>query len=342
MAAFPYYDAPADIDALNEQAQAILKLFGERDYRREEPPVLQPADIFLDRSGEEIRRRTFTLTDPSGRDLCLRPDLTIPICKHAVDSGAQFPARICYNGLAFRHQPSKPQRPTQFFQAGVELLGLGDAAAGEQEILSLAFGAMAAAGLGEFNLLFGDLALFGALVDALNIPAHWGARLKRNFWRTGYVETLLRRLGQGAEAPTQAEIEAAMDANQDAPLAGRRRGEIVARAMARGAETATLRLDPAIVGAIARLFEISGPAEDSLAQIRALLKTAGIDLAPQLAAMAARHRNHQRRWASMPSVCGSPLISAATWKIIPASFLNCGRAMRSARCRWRAAGVTTR
>jgi hypothetical protein len=40
--------------------------------------VLQPADIFLDRSGEEIRRRTFTLTDPSGRDLCLRPELTIP------------------------------------------------------------------------------------------------------------------------------------------------------------------------------------------------------------------------------------------------------------------------
>ncbi len=48
--------------------------------------MLQPADIFLDRSGEEIRRRTFALTDPSGSELCLRPDLTIPICKmYAVD-----------------------------------------------------------------------------------------------------------------------------------------------------------------------------------------------------------------------------------------------------------------
>jgi len=31
-----------------------------------EPPILQPAEIFLDRSGEEIRRRTFVLTDPEG------------------------------------------------------------------------------------------------------------------------------------------------------------------------------------------------------------------------------------------------------------------------------------
>ena len=110
MVAFPYY-VPGDIDALNSQAVALLKLFGARGYTREEPSVLQPADIFLDRSGEEIRRRTFTLTDPSGRDLCLRPDLTIPICKHAVDAGATFPARISYNGLVFRHQPSQPQRP---------------------------------------------------------------------------------------------------------------------------------------------------------------------------------------------------------------------------------------
>src|SRR5204862_8334895 len=119
MPAFPHYNTPA-IDALNTQAVAMLKCMAARGYTRQEPSVLQPADIFLDRSGEEIRRRTFTLTDPSGRDLCLRPDLTIPICKMAVERHAKLPARISYNGLAFRHQPNEPHRPTQFFQAGVE------------------------------------------------------------------------------------------------------------------------------------------------------------------------------------------------------------------------------
>ena len=288
MVAFPFYDAAA-IGALNDQAVILLKLFAARGYTREEPSILQPADIFLDRSGEEIRRRTFTLTDPSGRELCLRPDLTIPICRHAVDAGAKFPARLSYNGLAFRYQPKRPLRPTQFFQAGVELLGVEDAAAGEAEILALTFEALRAAGLADFEMRFGDLALFGALVDALELPPHWRARLKRHFWRAGYVETLLRRLGSGSGAPlSRAEIETRLGAQNTAPLAGRDREEIIARALEQAAEAASLKLDPAIAGAITRLFGISGPAEEAMAEIRALLAAAGIKLDTPLAAMQAR------------------------------------------------------
>ena len=288
MAAFPYYVA-SDIDALNAQAVIILKLCAARGYTREEPSVLQPAEIFLDRSGEEIRRRTFTLADLSGDELCLRPDLTIPICKHAVDAKISYPARLCYNGPAFRQQPSRPNRPTQFFQAGAELLGLDDAAAGEREILSLSFDALRAAGVENFELLFGDLALFGALVDALQIPAHWRARLKRHFWRAGYVETLLQRLGRTALAvPSRAEIESRIDANTEAPSAGRSRAEIVTRAMGQAEEAAALRLDPAVVGVITKLFGISGPVTDAVAEIRTLLKEAGIKLDAPMQAMDAR------------------------------------------------------
>ena len=65
------------------------------------------------------------LTDPSGRELCLRPELTIPVCRMHVEQGGHFPARLSYNGLVFRHQPAEPDRPTQFYQAGAELLGAG-------------------------------------------------------------------------------------------------------------------------------------------------------------------------------------------------------------------------
>ena len=119
---FPWYQ-PAAIEALNRQAVTLLKLFAERGYAREEPSVLQPAALFLDRSGEDIRRRTFTLTDPSGRDLALRPDLTIPSAKKLVEEGRALHARIAYNGAVFRHEPQAPEKPVQFFQAGVELFG---------------------------------------------------------------------------------------------------------------------------------------------------------------------------------------------------------------------------
>lgn len=285
---FPYY-VPADIDALNAQAVTLLKLFAARGYAREEPSVLQPASLFLDRSGEEIRRRTFTLTDPSGNDLALRPDLTIPIAKHVVESGAALPARISYNGIVFRHE-SKSGKPVQFFQAGVELFGEADRARGDAEILGLAVEALRAAGLKDFTIRMGDLGLFGALVDALTLPAHWRSRLKRHFWRAGYVETLLTRIGHGDETSrlpqNAAQIEALLDEQGDAPLAGRTRGEIIARARAEASEV--LKLDGNLVGAITRLLDISAPIEQALAEIRALLKTAGIALDGQLAAVEAR------------------------------------------------------
>ena len=291
MAAFPYYDA-AQGEALKAVAGPILGLFASRGYANEEPSVLQPAEIFLDRYGEEIRRRTFTLIDPSGRELALRPDLTIPICRHAVLSGAQFPARICHHGLVFRHQPGEPHRPTQFFQADAELLGLKDQAAGDTEILSLAVEALSVCGLKYFSLRIGDLALFRALVDCLQLPPQWRARLKRHFWRPGYVESLLYWLGHGDGRPklpaTRAEVEALLETQADAPLAGRSREEIIARALDRAAEAQRLHLDGKIADAVAALLDISGPAREALARVRGLLKTVAIDLGGELEAMEAR------------------------------------------------------
>jgi ATP phosphoribosyltransferase regulatory subunit len=302
MAAFPYFDE-AQTGALSVAADAMLAVFAARGCTRHEPSILQPADIFLDRSGEEIRRRTFTLTDPSGRELCLRPDLTIPICKHAVDTHAPLPARLCYHGLAFRHQPNEPQRPTQFFQAGVELLGLADAAAAEIEVLTLTVEALHAAGLHGFDMKVGDLGLFGALVDALDVPAQWRARLKRHFWRAGYFEELLHRLTDGAATDTQrllaslgglsaqdshAAIEGLMDLVADAPQGARTREEIVERLMEQAADAAALRLDPKIAEVITSLLEVSGSAEDAIGEIRAQTKRAGIALDAPLAAMEAR------------------------------------------------------
>jgi ATP phosphoribosyltransferase regulatory subunit len=302
MAAFPYY-GKADIETLDAQAAAILGAFRARGYVSEEPSVLQPADIFLDRSGEEIRRRTFTLTDPSGRDLCLRPDLTIPICHQVVKAKTPLPARICYNGLVFRHQPSEPHRPTQFFQAGAELLGLADRAAGETEIMTLTVEALRAAGLKDFSVKIGDLALFGALVDALDVPAQWRARLKRHFWRAGYFEALLARMTQGAasdaqrllgslggltESESRAAIEGLMDLVADAPQGARTREEIVERLMEQAADAAALRLDPRIADVITRLLAVSGSADEGLKEIRGLMQGAGIALDAPLAAMQAR------------------------------------------------------
>jgi ATP phosphoribosyltransferase regulatory subunit len=302
MSAFPNYDA-ARIATLDAQADAILGVFAKRGYTRIESSVLQPAEIFLDRAGEEIRRRTFVLTDPAGQDLCLRPDLTIPVCLAHIASGAAYPARLCYNGLVFRHQPAEPERPTQFFQAGVELLGHDDRMAAETEILTLTIEALHATGLKSFEMKVGDLGLFNAFVDALDIPAQWRGRLKRHFWRTGYFEALLDRLSRGAASDAQRLLahlgtlsenearpafEGLMDLLSATPQGARTREEIVDRLIEQAADASALRLDPGIAALVSRLLAIKGEARAAIAEIQKLAKSAGVSLAAPLDAMTKR------------------------------------------------------
>ncbi len=218
-------------------------------------------------------------------------------------STARFPARLCYNGLAFRHQPAEPERPTQFYQAGVELLGLEDRAAAETEILTLAVESLQAAGLTEISMKVGDLGLFSSFVDALAIPPQWQGRLKRHFWRAGYFEALLERLSRSdasdaqrllghlgtlGDAEARSAFEGLIDLTGGGPGGARTREEIVDRLMEQAADAAALRLDPRIAELVARLLAVSGPAETALAEIRALTKEAGVALEAPLAAMSAR------------------------------------------------------
>lgn len=302
MASMPTYNA-AEIDALETQGHAILGVFKARGYARVEPSVLQPAEIFLDRSGEEIRRRTFVLTDPSGQDLCLRPDLTIPVCRMYAQGGGKYPARLCYNGLAFRHQPGEPDRPAQFYQAGAELLGDKDRKNTDIEVTSIAIEAVRAAGLTQFDMKMGDLGLFSALIDALDVPVQWRGRLKRHFWREGYFEALLQKLSGESSSDAQrllahlgnldavdsrSAFEGLMDLLGQAHSGGRTREEIVERLMEQAADAASIRLDPAIAQLIGNVLNVSGPAPKALAEVRKLTKAAKVNIDEPLEAMETR------------------------------------------------------
>src|SRR3954451_23333883 len=90
-------------------AEALLSSFAEAGYARAEPPILQPAEPFLDLSGEDIRKSLYLTTDPTGEELCLRPDLTIPVARdYLASSRASQPAGYCYLGPVFRYRGRAP------------------------------------------------------------------------------------------------------------------------------------------------------------------------------------------------------------------------------------------
>src|SRR5260370_18830813 len=102
--------------APDERAEALLASFERAGYARVQPAILQPAEPFLDLSGEDIRKRMYLTTDPQGHELCLRPDLTIPVSRDYLASPtAGKPQAFCYLGPAFRH---RDDGPSAFLHAG--------------------------------------------------------------------------------------------------------------------------------------------------------------------------------------------------------------------------------
>jgi len=295
------------IARLEEQAAALLGVFAHAGYDRVDPPVLQPADIFLDRSGEEIRKETFLLTDPLGRELCLRPELTIPVCRLHLGRSGSFPARISCHGPVFRMRSSDANDSGQFLQTGIEYLGADDRAGADAEILTLAVEAVRAAGSESFSVHIGDASLFPGLFDVLPVPPAWRGRLKRHFRRPEAFARLIQSLGKG-EAPAGTGYLAHLgSADEDEArnalsglldlmagtgardvFAGRTREEIIERLMEQAAEAASLQLDRKALSVIEEALAISGPAEKSLAGLAALLKRHDVALDGPLSAMAAR------------------------------------------------------
>src|SRR6201991_2423907 len=173
-------------------ADALLLSFAQGGYVRAEPAILQPAEPFLDLSGEDIRKSLYLTTDPSGEELCLRPDLTIPVARDSLASPrAGQPAGFSYLGAVFRYRWGQP---SEFLQAGIESFGRQDRAAADAEMLALALKATDAAGLSDVDIRTGDVGLFNALIDALGLYPVWRRRLIKDFNRKVSLTEDIERL----------------------------------------------------------------------------------------------------------------------------------------------------
>ena len=177
------------------RAEALVASYERAGYARVAPAILQPAEPFLDLSGEDIRKRMFLTTAPGGAEFCLRPDLTIPVSRDYLASAqAGRPAGFCYLGPVFRHSPDGA---AEFMQAGIESFGRADRAAADAEMLALALEATAGYGLASPDIRTGDVALFSALIAGLELAPAWKRRLVKDFNRKTNLAADLNRLMLG-------------------------------------------------------------------------------------------------------------------------------------------------
>ena len=275
--------------ALEAQNARVMAVFEQAGFDHIAPDILQPADIFLERSGEDIRANSYVFTDPDGAEMCLRPDLTVPACRYHL-THAKKPdseARYCYCGPAFRFTKDR-RLLSEFGQAGIEWLAATDPEASEAQVLALTIAAVRAGSLSAFRVRLGDLRLFHALLDGLEMPKRWRRRLIHHFWRPQTFHETLNRFAALEEqartsispfvdavvekslAQTQSWVEDELD-RKSIPLAGGRSTEEIATRLAeKAADRSAHPLAPAAVQAIERYLAIEGNAASVLKDLEAV------------------------------------------------------------------------
>ena len=171
-------------------------------------PVLEFADV-IDQAQEGGLREAFRLFDDHGRDLVLRPDLTIPVARLVATRMADHPGpvRAFYLARAFGRCPRGARAP-QARQAGVELVGANGPGA-DAEAIALLADSLAATGLEGLRIRVADVSLTSAVLEGVVPDPEARAALRRARRPRPRRLAPPRPRGGGADRPSRAPPHAA-------------------------------------------------------------------------------------------------------------------------------------
>jgi histidyl-tRNA synthetase len=126
-------------------------------YQLMELPVFEDTNLFSRGVGEStdvVSKEMYTFEDRGGRSITLRPEGTAGVMRavieHSLDRG-QLPVKVFYSGAFFRAERPQAGRYRQFYQVGVESIGLDDPTI-DAEIIALADTAFKNIGLKKYRL----------------------------------------------------------------------------------------------------------------------------------------------------------------------------------------------
>ena len=169
---------PKEAAAKREIENRLSKLFASYGYEEVVTPTMEFLET-LKMSGGTVEQNLFKMFDQKNRTLALHHEMTTPIARLAVSrlKDAELPLKLSYNTSVFRFRQNQPQRQCEFYQAGVELLGVSNAVA-DAEIISLAAQSLKIAGLKEFKICLGQVEFANGLMEQFDLPLDAQVKIK--------------------------------------------------------------------------------------------------------------------------------------------------------------------
>jgi len=215
-------------------SEKILRSVRSKGFKYIELESVVEANHIVQRSGENFRKFIFSFIDHNGKELCLRPDLTIASCLRYLENNLKGKEKIFYSGEAYRKSQNRKDSIIRN-QIGFEIIGSKNEKIDDKEIINTAIKSLSNLSYSSGTLKIGNVEIFNLLISKLDIPKRWKLRLLRHFWREKYFNDLLKRLETNSDVdPTIVEVDKKryqkmLKDKQENIVAGRSIGEVLKR-----------------------------------------------------------------------------------------------------------------
>lgn len=177
---------PLDVAQKRWIEDRLQQVFHRWGYHRIITSTLERLDTLM--AGGAIERSTvLQLQEAEDEALGLRPELTASIARAAATrmAGGTLPLRLYYNANVFRRaQEGSYSRQQEFYQAGVELLGIGGLLA-DTEILLLLMDCLNSLQLHQWTLVVGEAGLTRSLLASFPLAVRDQVR-----WAIAHLDRL--------------------------------------------------------------------------------------------------------------------------------------------------------
>ena len=137
---------------------ALAHLFDSWGYDEVVTPTMEYLETLAVGVGNDLNQHMFKFFDKNNRILALRPDMTTPMARVAATrmKDSTTPIKLFYLTNVFRYEQAQTGRQCEFYQAGVELMGVSGPTA-DAEVIALAVEAMLKSGLKQFQIGLGQV-----------------------------------------------------------------------------------------------------------------------------------------------------------------------------------------
>lgn len=137
-------------------------------------PPLEPLELYVEKSGEEIVHQLYNFEDKGGRAVALRPEMTPTFARMVGGRARSLPKPIRWFSVPqlFRYERTQRGRLREHFQWNVDIVGETGVAA-DAEVLSVALEALRLLGLGAEDVVarVNDRRLLERFLTHAGVPA---------------------------------------------------------------------------------------------------------------------------------------------------------------------------